>query len=138
MRHRNSGVRGTGDRRRDSGNNFKCDPGIDDSLRFFRPASENKGIAAFQAHDLFSSARLLNQEFVDFILRQCVRACFFPGVNNFRVISRPTERLRICQVIVNNDVRPFDTLFCSERNEPEVTRAAADQINFSALLFISH
>ena len=47
MRHRNSGVSRPCNRRRNPGNDFEREAGIDDRLGFLGAAAENKRIAAF-------------------------------------------------------------------------------------------
>ena len=126
MRQRNSSVSRACDRRCNSRNNFKLDSGIDNCLCFLRAASKNKWIAALQTHHLLFFARFRDQQFVDLVLTQRVFAALFASVNNFRIVARPSEHLRIREIIVNNYVRILDALFRAQRDKAEIAWSGAD------------
>ena len=117
MRHRNPGVSRPGNGRSNPRHNLKLNSNIDNGLGFFRAAPKNKRIAAFQPHNLFSFPRFLDQECVDLLLAQRVFARFFPSIDYLRVIPRPAEHLRICQMIVNDHVGPLHALFGTQRDK---------------------
>src|SRR5436190_2452025 len=131
MRHRNARVSRTCNCRGNSRHNFKLNSSIDDRLRFFRAASENKRIAAFQPHDIFSGSRFFDQERVDFVLLERVFARSLSRMNNLDVIPRPAEHFRVCKMIANNHVGILDAFFRPQRHQAEITRPRADEINLS-------
>ena len=138
MRHRNSSISRPGDGRCYSGYNLKINSGIDNRFCFFGAAPENKWIAALQPDNPFSRARFFDQERVDFFLAKRVLACFFPRIDNFRLVSRPVEHFRVGQMIVHDHVRLLDTFLGSQRNQPKVPWPRANKINFANALFTGH
>ena len=74
MRHRNACICRRGDRGRNAGNDFERNPGARQLLGLFAAAAEDEGIASFEPHDSFSLSRFGNEQLVDLILRQRVRA----------------------------------------------------------------
>ena len=135
MRHRNSGVGRPGDRRGNSRHNFKFNSGIDDRFCFFRAASKNKRIAALQPDNLFSCARLFDQEHVDFFLTEGVFAGLLSDVNDLCIITRPTQHFWIRQMIVHDHVRLLDALLRAQRDQAEIARPGPDQIKLSPSFF---
>src|SRR5205823_12528299 len=81
MRDRNPGVRGTRDRRRDARHDLEVDAGRDELLGLLAAASETERIAALEPHDALSLARFVDEELIDLILRQRVRARSFADGN---------------------------------------------------------
>jgi len=138
MRDRNSRVGRTCDRRSHPWNYHEGQPCRSEGLRLFRSATKDKWIAAFEPDDLFSLARFFHQQRVDFILRERVRAGFFPGENQFRAFRSPAQHLRIAQVIVNNDLSLLDALFGPQGHESQIARTRADQETDSLRFLIPH
>ena len=138
MRHWNSRIGWPGDGRGDSRHNFKLNSRINGCLCLFRATPKNKRIAALQSDDLFPFACFLDQERVDFLLAQRVFARSFSSVNHLRVVSRPPENLRTCQMIINDHVRLLDAFLRPQRNETEIARPRANKKNFASLRSSCH
>ena len=119
------------DGRGDSGHNFEWDTCIGDYLRFLGASTKHEWIPAFQPNDLFSFARFLDQQRINFILADSRFARRFTNVNNFGVVSCPAERLRIRQMIVNDHIRFLDALLGAQCYQTGVARSGANQVNSS-------
>ena len=140
MRHGNSRIGWPSDSRSDPWHNFKLDSRIRDRLCFLCASTKDKGITALQADNLFSSARFFNQQRVDFRLTWRGFAWLLAGISNLRIITRPTEHFRVCQVIVHDYIGALDAFLCSQCSQAGVARPRANQINLPtlALVFIRH
>ncbi len=86
-------------------------------LRFFAPTAEQKRVAAFQPDNLLPLTRFLDQERIDFILFQGMRARFFPGINDLRRVRRPLQHVGIAEIIINDHFGLFDQLSCAQGNQ---------------------
>jgi hypothetical protein len=86
---------------------------------FFCASPEDERVATFQPNDLLSFACFFNQQRVNFHLRSAFTRVF-ADINNFCVIPCPAEGVRICQVIINDNVRVFDALLCAQCHETEI------------------
>ena len=104
MGHRNSRVsrcrEGCGDPR----NNFEENSGGGQGFAFFAPASENKWVSPLQSHNTFSGSTLFNQQSIDLFLRHRMLGRFLPDVDRLGLRTM-TQKLRIGQVIVDDDIR---------------------------------
>src|SRR5262245_38371644 len=112
VRHWNPCVCWPGDRRGNPRHNFKWDSCTGDLLRFFGPSAEHEWIAAFQPNDLLSFVRFVDQQRANFLLGMAFTG-LFADINDFCVVSRPAKSVRICQMIVNDDVSTPDTVLCA-------------------------
>src|SRR5262249_16907651 len=85
------------------------------------------------------STRLFNQQLIDLLLTKRVLARSFATINNFSVLARPPEHLRIREMIVNNHVRALDAFLGSQRDQTKIARPGTDSINFTPLsLTLAH
>src|SRR5687767_9811304 len=98
MRHRDSGVSRPGNGRSDTWHDRERNCCRRERLRLFPAAAKQKRIAALQPDHLFSLARFIDEERVDFILREGMRACFLPGEDQLRALACPAQHLGIAEV----------------------------------------
>ncbi len=122
----------------DSRDDFERNGGRRERLRLFAAAAEQERIAAFQPNDLLPGPRFFDQQLVDFILLQGVRAGLFPGVNYFHRFRRPLQHLRVAEVIVNHHFRPLDHFPGAQGDQSQIARSRADQITPSQFFLIRH
>ena len=131
--YRNSRISRSGDCRGNARHNFKLDSGFRDRLRLFRTSTKNKRVASLQSNNLFSLTRFLHEKRVNLWLAQGVFARLFARVNSLCVVSRPSEHLRICQMIINDDISRFDALLRAQCGKSKIARPRADEVNLSIL-----
>ena len=97
MSHRNSGVGWTRDRRRNSRHNLERNSAAASACASSPPLPNTNGSPPFKPDDLVSRLRFFDQQRVDLILRQRMRARLFPGVNNLCVLGRPPQHFWIAR-----------------------------------------
>src|SRR5262245_37454683 len=119
VRHWDACICRSCDGRGDSRHNFKWDSRTGDFLCFFCASAEHEGIATFQPNDMLSFACFVDQERVDVLLRPAFTR-LFACINDFCFVPCPAERVRICQMIVNDDVSVLDAFLCAQSHETEI------------------
>src|SRR5947209_6985941 len=98
MRDRNAGISRYGDGARYPGNDLEGNSGFGQRLRLFTTASKYEGIAAFQAADVFSLARLFDHEPLDVFLLDVLDIAdivvgFLSNIDDFSVRARLLEQV---------------------------------------------
>ena len=69
QRHRDAGVGGHGDRRRDAGHDLEGHARLDERRRLLAATGEHERVAALQPHDGGAGAAPLDEQRVDLLLR---------------------------------------------------------------------
>ena len=95
------GASGRGGDARADENGDVCVP---ERFQLLTPATENKGVAAFEAHNHFSLARQLDQARLDFFLGHGVVRLRLAHIEPVSVTAGEVENLVADQTVVKNDV----------------------------------
>src|SRR5882724_4364164 len=104
MCQRNPGISGNGQGRTDPGHNLKLYAGSLQSIGFFRAASKQKWIAAFQAHDSPALSRIADEHPVNLLLRGLRAATNFAGVNALGSAGNVIKYFGIYQIVVKDEI----------------------------------
>jgi hypothetical protein len=83
--------------------NLEADMSLRKGLGFFTAASKDEGIAAFQADDSFALQRFLDQDGIDFHLRDGMMVRKLADVNQLSLRSKFKQQV-ISQTIMNHHV----------------------------------
>jgi hypothetical protein len=126
MRDRDSRISRTGNRRSDAWHDHERYSSRRQRLRLFPAAAKQKRIAALEPDHLFALPRFLDEQRVDFVLRERVRARLLSGENQLRAVRSPAQHLGVAEVIVNNHLSLLDAFLCSECHQPKVPWPGSD------------
>ena len=131
MRDGNSGV----GRHADAGGHARHDLERDsrraERQRLLGPAAEHEWVSALEPHHLTPGSRMLDQELVDFLLRERAVADRLAGADPQGPFRGQVQQPRARQMVVNDDVGRREQGFAPTGQKPRVTRPGPDQVDFS-------
>ena len=81
---------------------------------FLAAPAEDEWIAAFQAHDDLAELGFFDQQGIDLILGERDPSFLFTRIDEFRSRSGESQEPFIGQMVVDDDVRPFQPIFAAQ------------------------
>ncbi len=96
--------RGRGKSGREAGNNLKGNAGFGERGDLLGGTTEDKRIAALEAHDGAMSAGVLHHERVDLLLRDALHAAALAHIDDFGVGRREVKNRLRNKVVVEDEV----------------------------------
>ena len=105
MRHRNAGVGGAANRRRDAGNNLELDAGRCQLFGFLTPPTEDKRIPALEPHHALAFASLLDEQAMDLLLRHGVGSGALADEDQLRASRHSRQNVRRDEGIGGHHIR---------------------------------
>src|SRR4051794_40652257 len=99
MRERHSCVGGDAERSGHAWNDFEGDSGLDERLDLFAAATEEEGVATFEAYDRLPALRALDQHRADLSLGVFVRRFLLADVQAFGMGRSEREERVGCEVV---------------------------------------
>ena len=131
MRHRNPRVGWSGNRRGNPRHNLELHPRICELGSFFTTAPKNHGVTALEARDNLSLQRLLNNNIINLILRNCMSRRALARKNQLTALLRPRNQLGTRKCVINQNVAFLDAGLRLQRDQPNISRARAHQVTNS-------
>ena len=133
VRHGNARIGGTRNGGSNARYNFKSNAGSIQGFRLLSPPAEHIRVSPFQPHHFFPMAGQLDQQGIDFLLRQRMPGSSFAYKNPFTGSGRPIQHLRGTQRVVHQHFRRFHQLPAADRNQTGVSRTRSKQIDDTLL-----
>jgi hypothetical protein len=115
MRQRNTGESGHGQGGTDARHKFGFNPVFERPHPFFRAASKDEWISAFQANHRFPFTGVSNDQLENCLLRLLLFAFMLAYIDKHRAAASVTEHLGANQTIVQNDIAGFQHANCFDR-----------------------
>src|ERR1700730_5165440 len=131
------GIGRNGNRRSHPWNDLKSQTRGSQSFCFFTSSAEDKRIASFQTYNPFSLFGFVDQQLVDILLPKRMLASFLSYIDEFGVMRRPLQNLRVAKVIVHNHLRLFDDLFGVQSEQPDITGTCSNK-TAETFIFLLH
>ena len=132
IRHRNSGICRAGNRDRDPGHHLERDALLVQEQGFLAAAVEHEGVAPLESNDHLAFARLFGEQEGDRILVER------PGrgradVDALGVAPRSAQQPGVDLVVVDDDIRGFETALSADADERRITGPGPDDIDTGQL-----
>ena len=139
MRDGDARIGGHGDGRSHAWHDFKRQAVFRQEQGFLAAAPEDEGVAALEAHDAFSFAGELDEEFRDVFLLHRVVARAFSHVDALGFLRHEREDAAVREVVIDDGVGFFETRVRLDRQKPRVSGAGSDKIyhSFAFLLTVA-
>src|SRR5215831_10874059 len=128
---RDAGVRGSGNRRTDAGDDFIGNSRAFQSDRLFTSPAEHERISALEPDYQLAFARFANEKLLDLSLIYAVLIGLLADVNQFGAWRGVFQQFGAHQPIVKNNLRPLQTIFALQSEQLRIPRPGADQIDFT-------
>lgn len=98
---------------------------------FLADPPKNRRVPAFETNHRFPREGQIDEQLIDMLLLHRVAVGSFADVDLLRSGFRPLQQAGIGQTIVNDDVAFLQAIEPLERNQSRISRACANQINFT-------
>jgi hypothetical protein len=134
MSYRNTRPRGSGNRARNPGNDFKRNARFNQCARFLAAASENERVASFQPAHGFAFTGFFDHEPFDAFLLSVFVSRLFADVYNFRIATGFIEQSFVDKAIVEHDVGFAQACQAPHGNQVRISRTSADDKYSSRVL----
>src|SRR5215813_8256972 len=128
---RDAGVRGSGNRRTDAGDDFVGDSRAFQSGRLFTSPAEHEGISALEPDYQLAFARFANEKLLDLSLIDTVLTGLLADVNQFGACRSVFQQFGAHQSIVKNNLRPLQTIFALQGEQLRISRPCPNEVNFA-------
>src|SRR5262245_17901841 len=124
-----AGVRGSGNRRTDAGDDFVGDSRAFQSGRLFTSPAEHEGISALEPDYQLAFARFANEKLLDLSLIDAALTGLLADVNQFGARRCVFQQFGANQPIVKYNLRPLQTIFALQSDQLWISGPGADQID---------